>query len=290
MSSSYKNALRLDVKLPPQGARWSDIRESVRYIDSVPEIDGIWLFDHLASVRTGPNGQEAPLSIFDGWTLLASIASITTRVRLGLMVASALYRNIGVLANTISSIDEISQGRLDLGLGAGNNEREAAAYGVPFGLPSRRIRLLEETVSGLWELWRSATPVTVKGNEVHLDSALLVMKPLNGSVPLWIGGKGEQKMLRLVAQYADYWNFSNGSYEEFNEKLSILRQYATAFGRVCPTPSVQVQTHRSVSDSLEKVTRFYELGARHFLLYTLPNPDALAVAVGVSEAFKSAIN
>lgn len=281
---------RIDLKFPPQGVSWSQIKSAVLELDQISEVSGLWFFDHLASVATGPNGSDTPMPIFDGWSLLASVAAISSRLRVGLMVASVSYRPLGVLANTVSSIDQISGGRLDLGLGAGNNAEESRSFGIDFGEPRARIQQLDEYGDCLQLLWGSREPVSYRGMAVNLNDARLELKPYNGRVPIWIGGKGEKRTLKVVAKHADYWNFSNGSTAEFALKLRILNSFSQELGRPLPIPSVQVQLLADPSAAIETATNFFDCGARHFVLYVVPQPSQIEAAIQVAVHLSRSLN
>jgi len=274
--------VRIDVKFPPQGVTWDEVRRAVLQLDQTVDIEGLWFFDHLASVATGPNGSDSPMPIFDGWTLISSVASITSRLRLGLMVASVLYRPLGVLANTVSTVDVISGGRLDLGLGAGNNAAESRAFGIDFAVPRLRIQQLDEYANCLQLLWSSRDPVSYQGKTVSLINARLELKPFHGRVPLWIGGKGEKRTFPVVARHADYWNFSNGTFEEFSQKLRVLSAVASDLDLSVPIPSVQIQIRPDSTSVIEAATEFFVHGARHFVLYVVPEPSLIAQTIEIA--------
>jgi alkanesulfonate monooxygenase SsuD/methylene tetrahydromethanopterin reductase-like flavin-dependent oxidoreductase (luciferase family) len=161
---------------------------------------------------------------------MAAMSQITTKIRLGQMVGCALYRPPALLAKITSTIDVISGGRLDWGIGAGWYENEFRSYGYQFPLPKDRIGMLRETVEIVKMMW-SQEETTFEGKYYQTTRANCDPKPLqNPRPPIWIGGGGEQLTLRVVAQHADYSNFG-GSPEDFARKVEILKGHCLSVGR-----------------------------------------------------------
>jgi len=270
--------LRIDAKFSPQGRSWVDVRDASVAIDSSKLFEGVWFFDHLESVRTGPNGSESSQPIFEGWSLLSAIASITSNVRLGLMVSCLQYRPLGVLAKIVSTIDNITGGRVDLGLGAGNNANEAKAFGIPFPSLSDRIAILAESCEALKLLFSTDQSVTYDGNFVKIENAKNNPAPVNREIPFFIGGKGEVRMFKVIAEHADFWNYSNGTPEEFSQKYSKLvsRSKELSTNRRVPRASVQVQVSPSDLDGPTNLaTSYIKAGASHILLYAVPSFESV---------------
>jgi F420-dependent oxidoreductase-like protein len=168
--------------------------------------------------------------VFECWTTLAALSQRTSRVRLGQMVGCAAYRNPGLLAKITSTIDVMSGGRLDWGIGAGWYDHEFRGYGYEF-LPARdRIAVLRETVEVVRSLW-TEPDTTYTGKWFRLEGAQCDPKPLQQPhPPILIGGSGEQLTLRVVARLADRSNFG-GNPEEFAHKCDVLRRHCDAVGR-----------------------------------------------------------
>ena len=187
--------------------------------------DSLWVYDHFHNVPRP--SQEA---VFECWTTIAAISQRTSRIRLGQMVGCNSYRNPGLLAKITSTIDVISGGRLDWGIGAGWYESEYKGYGFEFAKPSDRIGMLKETVEIVKSMW-SQPETTYDGKYYKLSRANCDPKPLQKpNPPVWIGGGGEQLTLRVVAQHADVSNFGS-SVEEFIAKREILKGHCAAIGR-----------------------------------------------------------
>ncbi|MFM9084354.1 MAG: LLM class F420-dependent oxidoreductase, partial [Actinomycetota bacterium] len=187
--------------------------------------DSIWVYDHFHNVP-----RPAQEAVFECWTTMAAISQRTSRLRLGQMVGCNSYRNPGLLAKITSTVDVISGGRLDWGIGAGWYENEYRGYGYEFAKPSDRIGMLRETVEIVKSMW-TKPETTYEGKHYRLSRANCDPKPLQSPhPPVWIGGGGEQLTLRVVAQHADVSNFGS-SLEEFTRKREILKGHCATVGR-----------------------------------------------------------
>lgn len=187
--------------------------------------DSIWVYDHFHNVP-----KPAHEAVFECWTTIAAISQRTSRIRLGQMVGCNSYRNPGLLAKITSTVDVISGGRLDWGIGAGWYENEYKGYGYEFAKPSDRIGMLRETVEIVKSMW-TQPETTYDGKYYKMSRAHCDPKPLQQPTPpVWIGGGGEQLTLRVVAEHADVSNFGS-SLEEFIKKREILKGHCVAVGR-----------------------------------------------------------
>ncbi len=187
--------------------------------------DSIWVYDHFHNVP-----RPAHEAVFECWTTIAAISQRTSRVRLGQMVGCNSYRQPSVLAKITSTVDVISGGRLDWGIGAGWYENEYRGYGFEFPKPKDRIGMLEEAVEIVRSMW-TQPETTFDGRYYHLQRANCDPKPLQQPhPPIWIGGGGEQLTLRVVARHADCSNFG-GSPEQWAHKREVLRGHCAEVGR-----------------------------------------------------------
>ena len=187
--------------------------------------DSIWVYDHFHNVP-----KPAHEAVFECWTTIAAISQRTSRIRLGQMVGCNSYRNPGLLAKITSTVDVISGGRLDWGIGAGWYENEYKGYGYEFAKPSDRIGMLRETVEIVKSMW-TQPETSYDGKFYKMSRAHCDPKPLQQPTPpIWIGGGGEQLTLRVVAEHADVSNFGS-SIEEFIKKREILKGHCAAVGR-----------------------------------------------------------
>lgn len=208
----------------PVEEQWSRIRSQAGSIEE-SGYDSLWVYDHF---HTHPVVQHE--STYEAWTLMAAVAPITRRVRLGQMCTCALYRPPALLAKVASSVDVISGGRLDVGIGAGWSKGEFEAYGYEFPPAGQRLARLEETVQILKRMW-TEDEATFTGEHHSITSAINQPKPLQKPhPPLWIAGGGERKTLRIVAEHADFANFVDGL-DLFKRKSAVLAGRCEAIGR-----------------------------------------------------------
>ncbi len=212
------------VGLGDASTQWQKAVETAQLIEELG-YDSVWLYDHFHNVP-----QPANETVFECWTTMAAISQVTSRVRLGQMVGCNSYRSPGLLAKITSTVDVMSSGRLDWGIGAGWYEHEYQGYGYEFPTPKVRIGMLKETVEIVRSMWTEAE-TTYDGTYYQLAGAQCDPKPLQSPhPPIWIGGGGEQLTLRVVARYADRSNFA-GSLENFAHKCEVLKQHCRDVGR-----------------------------------------------------------
>ncbi len=166
----------------------------------------------------------------EAWALMSALAATTSRVRLGQMCTCISYRNPAYLAKVAATVDVISGGRLDMGIGAGWYEHEWRAYGYGFPSAGERLARLDEGVQIMRQMWSTGS-ATLQGKHYQVDGARGWPLPLqDGGIPLWIAGGGEKKTLRIAAQYASYTNF-DPTPEAFQRKSEILEQHCRDVGR-----------------------------------------------------------
>src|SRR5438132_10384957 len=188
--------------------------------------DHVYVMDHLYQIRGGPHTDP----MLEGYTLLAGLAARTTRVRLGTLVSGVTYRNPAFLAKVVTTLDIVSSGRAICGIGAAWNEDEHRGYGYDFPPVGERISRLEEALQICRAMFREEAP-TFEGRYYQIHGALNFPKPVqpNGP-PIMIGGGGEQRTLKLVAQYADMSNIF-GDQTMVRHKLDVLELHCDAAGR-----------------------------------------------------------
>ena len=192
--------------------------------------DSVWVSDHFFYSFARYGADPSPIASLEPLATLAGIAAVTDRVRLGTLVLCAAFRHPALLAKAATSIDLVSGGRLDLGLGAGWMAEEFEAFGYRFGSPGERFAMLEETVEVLKELF-GGEPVTHDGESVTLHEAVLAPAP-DRPPPVWLGGKGGPRLLRLAARLADGWNMVwRISPEAYALKVSDVRAACEAEDR-----------------------------------------------------------
>ena len=193
--------MRFGIHAGPQDCTIDELRRLWRIADT-QGFHWCSVWDHLYSVSDLSNPAKPA---FEGVASMAALASETKRVRVGCLVFCVLYRPVGVLAKAAITIDHVSGGRCELGIGAGWNEIEARAFGVPFPGMKERLDHLEEAARVLRALFDGET-VTLAGKQVQVSEALCLPRPAQQRLRLWIGGQGEKRLLRMVARYADGWN------------------------------------------------------------------------------------
>src|SRR5438093_5548204 len=223
---AWMTNLSFGIKTAPQHTTYEAMLAVWRAADALPVFEHAWLFDHFAPIHSDVDGP-----CLEGWTLLAAFAARTSRIRIGQMVTGNTYRHPAVLAHMAATVDIISNGRLDLGIGAGWNEYEHTSMGIPLYPPGERIRRLGEACEIIKRLFTQHL-TDFDGRYYQLKQSRCEPKPVQKPYPPFvIGGGGEQLTLRVVARYADVWNFGGGPVEEFQRKTAILHQHCQEVGR-----------------------------------------------------------
>src|SRR6266850_4671060 len=223
--------LRFGIQTPNQHVTWDDLLATWKDADGLG-FDSAWVYDHFIPIF---GNQDGP--VLEGWTALAALAASTTRMRVGVLVTGNTYRNPALLAKMATTLDQISHGRLVLGIGAGWFERDHTAYGFPFGTPRERARKLDEALQVITKLWTEDHP-SFAGKFYRLEKAPFapanVQKP---HPPIIIGGQGKRWIVPLVARYGDGWNAVSGvTPDGIRERRQIIEQECKRIGRTpCPT-------------------------------------------------------
>lgn len=209
----------------PQHTRYTELLQLWQRADALG-YDSAWLFDHFMPIsgdRTGP--------CLEGWTLLAALAAQTHRLHVGCLVTGVIYRHPAVLAKMGATLDVISGGRLEMGLGAGWFEGEARAYGLPFPPTGQRLTQLFEAIQLIQALWTQ--PVSnFQGAHFRLEDARCEPKPIQQPHPaIWVGGQGERVTLKIVAARADGWDMDMLPLSTYDHKREILAGHCQAASR-----------------------------------------------------------
>ncbi|MEP7059756.1 MAG: LLM class flavin-dependent oxidoreductase [Actinomycetota bacterium] len=190
----------------PKGAEAFDLVRTSALRAEVLGFDSVWVSDHLFYSFARYGADPAPIASLEAMTLLSAVAALTQHVRVGTLVLCAPFRSPGMLAKMASTVDIISGGRLDLGVGAGWSQEEFDAFGFAFGSVGDRFGALEETLRVLQAFGEVEGPVTFDGPSVHLRDAPMVPPAIQQPIPVFVGGKGGPRLLRLAATYAAGWN------------------------------------------------------------------------------------
>ena len=216
---------RLGILLWSQATDWDSFERSAIRIDELG-YDHLWTWDHLYAIFGDPYQP-----IFEGYATLAAWAKVTTRTRLGLLVGANTFRNPGLVAKLVSTIDHISGGRAILGIGGAWFEQEHTEYGIDFGAsPGTRLTWMDEAAGAMRALLDGETVTSPPDGRYRFRKLRLLPAPVQAHLPIMIGGSGERKTLRSVAKYADQWN-AMGSVEKLRHKVEVLREHCEAVGR-----------------------------------------------------------
>lgn len=237
--------------------------------------DSEWVMDHFFQIEhLGPETDP----MLEAYTTLGFMAGITKRVMLGTMVTGVVYRSPALLIKAVTTLDVLSGGRAYLGIGAGWNESEAIALGLDRPLAGGRFEKLEETLKIARQMWADDTK-PFEGKHFKLERPISSPQPVHQPhPPILVGGGGEQKTLRLVAQYADSWN-SFGR-EDLPHKLDVLKQHCAEVGRnfdeIEVTAMAGIEVAEAAKDPgplLEKAEWLKKLGVTHIILRNGQDPD-----------------
>jgi len=229
-------AIRIGVQLAPQHSSYALLRDRVREIEDLGA-DVVFNWDHFFPLSGDPDGLH-----FESWTMLAAIAEQTSRIELGALVNCNSYRNANLQADMARTIDHISDGRFIFGTGSGWFERDYEEYGYEFGTAGQRLDALARDLPVIEDRWAKLNPAPTR------------------KIPVLIGGGGEKKTLRIVAQHANIWH-SFSDPETLQRKLGILAQHGADVGR--DTSEIEISTEvRDRSDA--EVDQLRELGASLF--------------------------
>jgi F420-dependent oxidoreductase-like protein len=225
--------------------------------------DHCWCMDHFATL--GPR-DDGP--IFEAWALLAAMAAATSRTRVGCAVTGNTYRHPAVLAKAAVTVDHLSGGRLEFGIGAGWAENEHTMLGLPFGTAGDRADRLEEACQVIRSLWTQEL-TSFAGRHYQLTGAVAEPKPVQQPhPPIWIGGAGRRRTLRIAAQHASVWNAPGGSPEEVADLSGVLDRHCADIGRD-PSEirrSVQVRIPATPDELLALAPAYAAVGVTDLLL------------------------
>ncbi|MPY59827.1 LLM class flavin-dependent oxidoreductase [Streptomyces spongiae] len=277
---------RFGIMTAPMQVDYHDVLRVWREADTIPEIEHAWLFDHLMPIGGDPDGPA-----FEGWTLLSALAAQTRRLRLGVMVTSNRFRPPAMLAKIATTVDIVSGGRLDLGIGVGSRphppaaHREYAAHGLPFHDTAQAVGSLAEACTVIRRLWTEDKPFDFHGTHHQLTGAFGNPKPVQRPhPPILIGGRSSAT-LRIVAEHADLWNIPGGDIDDVVRRSALLDRYCTEIGR--DPAAITRSIHLSVSSDRPSTTRnaiaeALDAGFPHIVL-GLPAPYPTEVARWVAD-------
>jgi alkanesulfonate monooxygenase SsuD/methylene tetrahydromethanopterin reductase-like flavin-dependent oxidoreductase (luciferase family) len=217
--------LRLGILLWNQATDWPSYEAAAKRIDELG-YEHFWAWDHLYAIFGDPYQP-----IYEGPTSLAAIAKVTSRVRLGLLVAANTFRNPGLLAKHTTTLDHLSGGRAILGLGGAWFRLEHNAHGLEFGSGhGERLTWMDAAAAACRTLFDGGEVTSADGGRYRFDRLRLEPRPLQDHLPILIGGSGEKKTLRTIARYADMWN-GMGTLETMTRKVAVLEEHCATVGR-----------------------------------------------------------
>lgn len=248
---------RLDLAGVAVEDQWAAMRGLAQHADAGP-YESIWVYDHFHTVP-----KPTDEATHEAWSLMAAFAASTSRIRLGQMCTCIGYRNPAYLAKVAATIDVISGGRVEMGIGGGWYEHEWRAYGYGFPTAGERLGMLDEGVQIMRQMWTTGT-ATLAGQHYQVDGAIGRPLPLqDGGIPLWIAGGGEKKTLLIAAKYAQYTNF-DATPDVFRRKSDILAQHCkdvgTDFDAIVRSGDFNIvigETEKDVADKLSWVRAHY---------------------------------
>jgi alkanesulfonate monooxygenase SsuD/methylene tetrahydromethanopterin reductase-like flavin-dependent oxidoreductase (luciferase family) len=270
----------------PQQVTYQDVQRVWHEADAIPEIEHAWLFDHLLPIA---GDQRGP--IFEGWTLLSALAAQTERLRLGLLVTSNRFRPPAMLAKIAATVDIVSAGRLDFGIGAGSRtsipwaRREYDANGLPYHDAAYAVGSLGEACTVIRRLWTDDEPFDFDGAYVHLTGAYCNPKPVQRPHPPIMIGGAASATLRVVAEHADLWNIPSRDVDGLVSRSALLDRFCAEIGRDPAEITRSVTQPVSYDDpggTRDSIAAAVDVGFRHVVL-TLPAPYPDHVARWVAD-------
>ena len=248
---------RLGVLLWSQATAWDAFEASAKRVDELG-YEHLWTWDHLYAIFGDPYQP-----IFEGYTTLAAWAKVTNRARLGLLVGANTFRNPGLVAKELTTIDHLSGGRAIAGLGGAWFELEHQANGIDFGSGfGQRLDWLDESVAAVRALFAGETVSSPSGGKYAFDELRLLPPPVQERLPIMIGGSGEKKTLRTVAAYADIWN-AMGAVDFLRRKVEVLHRHCDDVGRDPAEIEFSAGCKPIIRDTAEEARRVWASQMEH---------------------------
>lgn len=241
--------IKIGVQIRPQHTTWEAYRDAWLWADEAG-VDVIYTWDHFFPLFGAQRDNPHRTNHFEAWTLQAALGAQTKQAHVGCLVHSMSYRNPALLSNMAKTMDHVTNGRFVLGIGAGWARRDYNEFGYEFGTPGSRLKALEGGLAIIKERWEKDPP-----------------KPINGSVPIMIGGAGERVTLRITAQYADQWH-TFGDPDTWARKNAILDVWCAKVGR---DPKSIERTSGALPEQFDILDEYVRLGATQ-LIYGWDHP------------------
>jgi F420-dependent oxidoreductase-like protein len=277
--------VRFAIKTRPQHTTWEHLRDVWVAADEFEIFESAWHWDHfypLSGDLTGPN--------LEAWTTLGALAQATSRIRIGCQVTGMIYRHPAVLANMAATVDIISEGRLNLGVGAGWNQQECDAYGIELPPLKERFDRFDEGVEAIVGLLTQPT-TTLNGQYVRLTEARCEPKPVQQPhPPITIGGRGPKRTLRAVARWAQEWNVLTQDPEDWAGLKEILVGHCADLGRdpaeITCSINVRVDSEAGIEDAMRTAEAYGKAGV-DLVIVGLPEDTRPDILAPVAEACRA---
>ena len=273
--------MRFGFKTSPQSTTWDDMLAVWKAADDIELFESGWTFDHFEPIFTDRSGP-----CLEGWLTLTALAQATERLRVGVLVTGVPYRHPAVLANMAATLDQISHGRLELGLGAGWNTDEADAYGIDLLDIKHRMDRFDEACDVIVSLLTKERS-TYDGTYYALDEAYCEPKAIQQPhPPICIGGSGEKRTLRTVARVAQHWNYVGGPVDEFVRLKGVIAEHCAAFDRDPSEIMTSAHLHLNRDDpgALRGQAEEFAAAGLYLGIVYLPPPHSPADLEVVAEA------
>ncbi|MEC7878986.1 MAG: TIGR03560 family F420-dependent LLM class oxidoreductase [Actinomycetota bacterium] len=260
--------MEIGIKVAPHHVEWKSLLAAAETADQADVFHQFWNFDHFYPIKGDTDGP-----CLEAWVTLTGIAQATNRIRIGCMVNGVHYRHPAVLANMASALDIVSQGRFELGLGAGWNELESGAYGIELGSLKERFDRFDEALIVISSLLAEEN-TSFSGQYYSLQDARNEPKGPQQPLPICIGGTGEKRTLRSVARHASHWNLPMFEDQLFKQKYEILKAHCENAGT--NIEDIKVSTHVFVEEEtppssvISQILNQNQLGIHQSILYFQP--------------------
>jgi alkanesulfonate monooxygenase SsuD/methylene tetrahydromethanopterin reductase-like flavin-dependent oxidoreductase (luciferase family) len=274
------------IQTSPSQVDYKDILEVWREADAIPQIEHAWLHDHLFPIFGDRNGPT-----FEGWTLLSALAAQTERLRLGVLVTSNRFRPPAFLAKIATTVDIVSGGRLDFGIGAGSRpdiplaRREYEAHGLPYDDFAHSVGSLAEACTVIRRLWTETEPFDFSGTYIHLIGAIGNPKPIQRPYPpILIAGRSAP-VLRIAAEHANLWNIAGSDIDDAVRRSALLDRYCAEIGRDPATITRSIHlpvSYDQPGNTRDVIAQATRAGFQHIILGLRP-PYPANVAQWVTE-------
>ena len=275
--------MKISLKTSQQQTTWNNLVEIWRLADDIDIYHGGWLFDHFYPLFSDESGP-----CFEAWTAAAALGAVTKRLRIGHMVTSNTYRHPAVAANMVATLDHVTEGRFDFGFGAGWFEPEHEAYGIPLPPLTERFDRFDEALE-LIDMLLTKPVADFEGKYYQLHQAYNEPKPVQDPRPPFvIGGKGEKRLLRSTARWADHYNYPGDDPVDFRYRIEVLHGHCADLGRDPAEiqTSLQVRVH-DIPEAVEKAGAAAEAGADE-VIFLLPPPSDIGLVEPLAEEARKA--